>query len=123
MTWDDIRFFEPHEFDSPGKPGTGSANMKMEFVAALDEVRTACGFPLKVNSGFRTPEHNRSVGGVPDSAHVRGYAADIHAVTSRHRFAIVMAAMACGIKRVGVADTFVHLDMDPSRPERMLWVY
>lgn len=33
--------------------------------------------PLTVTSGYRCPEHNADVGGVPDSLHIKGLAADL----------------------------------------------
>lgn len=69
-----------------------TANMKgidnkptPEIEAHLDEListilqplRTAWGKPLKVNSGYRSPELNKAVGGSRTSAHLCGYAADI----------------------------------------------
>ena len=48
----------------------------------LDPVREKLGKPIKVNSGFRCPVHNRTVGGVAGSQHVRGEAADIRPVKS-----------------------------------------
>nr|DAV38671.1 MAG TPA: peptidase [Caudoviricetes sp.] len=43
----------------------------------LDGVRAIYGKPITVNSGYRCPELNRAVGGVSNSHHVKGYAADI----------------------------------------------
>lgn len=43
----------------------------------LQPLRTAWGKPLAINSGYRCPELNRAVGGVPDSQHVKGEAADV----------------------------------------------
>lgn len=43
----------------------------------LDEIREEFGAPIKVTSGFRTPYVNCEVGGVPDSFHQFGRAADI----------------------------------------------
>ncbi len=34
--------------------------------------------PIRINSGYRCPELNRAVGGVKNSQHLRGEAADIH---------------------------------------------
>ncbi len=45
--------------------------------AVLDPLREVLGRPVTVNSGFRSPELNRIVGGVPDSQHVFGQAADL----------------------------------------------
>lgn len=33
--------------------------------------------PIKINSGYRTPEYNKRIGGVPNSQHTQGFAADI----------------------------------------------
>ena len=48
----------------------------------LDPVRERYGKPIKVNSGFRCLVHNKTVGGVPNSQHVKGEAADIIPVSS-----------------------------------------
>lgn len=48
----------------------------------LDPVRERYGKPIRVNSGYRCPIHNRTVGGVPGSQHVKGEAADIIPVSS-----------------------------------------
>ena len=51
------------------------------IVALIDEVldpaREALGKPVVVNSGFRCPLHNKTVGGACNSQHVKGEAADI----------------------------------------------
>ncbi len=43
----------------------------------LQPLRTAWGKPLVINSGYRCPALNSAVGGVPDSQHVKGEAADV----------------------------------------------
>lgn len=43
----------------------------------LDPIRSLWGKPIGVNSGYRSPELNRAVGGKPTSQHLRGEAADI----------------------------------------------
>ena len=45
----------------------------------LDKVREMWGRPIGVNSGYRSPELNRAVGGAKNSQHLRGEAADINA--------------------------------------------
>lgn len=47
------------------------------LVAALDNMREMMGGPLEISCAYRCPEHNAYVGGVHDSDHVRGEAADI----------------------------------------------
>lgn len=43
----------------------------------LQPLRQAWGSPLVVSSGYRCPALNKAVGGVTNSAHLTGYAADI----------------------------------------------
>ena len=43
----------------------------------LDPTRRKLGKPIVVNSGFRCPIHNTAVGGVYNSQHVSGQAADV----------------------------------------------
>ena len=46
----------------------------------LDPLREAWGLPIRVTSGYRCPELNEEVGGVEDSWHTDGCAADITAL-------------------------------------------
>ena len=43
----------------------------------LEPVRERLGRPIIVNSGYRCPIHNAAVGGVANSQHLRGEAADL----------------------------------------------
>ncbi|MCG8329797.1 MAG: D-Ala-D-Ala carboxypeptidase family metallohydrolase [Chitinophagales bacterium] len=126
--WDDVRYFQPFEFDSPDVPGSGQKVMKLHFIKALDELRGNLGYPLQVNSGYRTPEHNARVGGVPDSAHLKGLAADIYCPTKEHLRKIVYAAREMGFRRIGQYFTvkgnyFVHLDLDDSKEYQGEWCF
>lgn len=46
-------------------------------VLVLDPIREAWGQPLMVTSGYRSPQLNAAVSGVPTSAHMEGHAVDI----------------------------------------------
>jgi zinc D-Ala-D-Ala carboxypeptidase len=122
--WAQIKFFRPEEFDDTVSPiDGGGIHMQFPFVQRLDILRHWLGYPLKINSGLRTLEHNLEVGGVAGSAHVNGWAADIYCRTSVERFRLLRAAMLLGFTRIGIGTTFVHLDMDPMKPEAVLWLY
>ena len=43
----------------------------------LEELREAVGRPLALSCAYRCPRHNAEVGGVPNSQHVDGTAADV----------------------------------------------
>ena len=120
--WLQIKHFKSAEFDDPTKPGSG-LNMKWEIVSKLDQIRERIGQPLVVMSGYRTGEHNAQVGGVDGSAHTAGFAVDIACRTSGLRFAILQAALDVGISRIGLGHTFIHLDVDPEKPQRVAWDY
>ena len=48
-----------------------------ELAKFLDELREAWGSGIRVSSGFRNDDLNKAVGGVKNSAHKTGYAADL----------------------------------------------
>ena len=70
-----MKYFRIKEFDSDIK-GSGK-NMDINFLRFIDELRKRCEFPFIVTSGYRTPEHNKRVGGIENSAHTKGLACDI----------------------------------------------
>lgn len=43
----------------------------------LEDVRNELGSPIIITSGYRCPELNKEVGGVPRSLHIQGRAVDI----------------------------------------------
>lgn len=118
-----FRYFTWSEFDSPDAPGSGERFMNPDFIRRLDRIRAAVGFPLLITSGYRTAAHNARVGGRANSAHLRGHAADIRALTDGQKRAIAQAAIAEGITRIGWGRTFIHLDVDPTLPQRVVWGY
>ena len=59
-------------------PPLARENVKALVSEVLDPVREKLGMPIVVNSGYRCEKHNKDVGGVRNSQHLRGEAADIH---------------------------------------------
>jgi zinc D-Ala-D-Ala carboxypeptidase len=115
-------YFKFSEFDSPDLPGSGMS-MQADFLTKLVEARKEANIPFHITSGFRTPVHNKKVKGEKNSAHLRGYAADIAAPTSLDRYTIITAALKVGFNRIGVGKTYVHLDNDPTLPPNVMWDY
>lgn len=122
----DLKNFKLAEFDCPSETGSG-ADMDATFLEMLDRARDISGIPYKITSGVRRKAHNESVGGKPNSSHLRGYAADIAAADSRSRFLILQGLLGAGFKRIGIAGdgkgNFIHVDNDPSKPDRVLFLY
>ncbi len=89
------------------------------LVALLSHARQLAGVPFVITCGLRTPEHNASVGGASNSAHLRGLAVDLRAHDSHSRFKILAALFAVGIRRFEVvaSDGHVHADIDSSLPQ------
>lgn len=52
-------------------------NLQALVEEVLEPVRERLGRPITVNSGYRCPIHNAAVGGVANSQHLRGEAADL----------------------------------------------
>ena len=94
-----------------------------EFIRRLDKARDFAGVPFVVTSGYRCAEHNGNVGGSPTSSHLKGVAADLSARDSVMRVRIVRALMAVGFERIGVSDSFIHVDEDTLKPEKVMWRY
>ena len=43
----------------------------------LQKIRNFINMPININSGYRSPAHNKSIGGVSNSQHVLGNASDL----------------------------------------------
>jgi len=98
--------------------------LKPDFVKLLDTLRGNCGFPFKINSGLRTKTENDALkDSVSDSSHLSGNAADIAITDSAKRFKIVSEALKLGINRIGVGETYIHLDIDTTKPANVIWHY
>ena len=98
-------------------------NMDVDFLAKLDEAREYANIPFIINSAYRSPEHNAKVGGKPGSSHIKGLAVDISAKDSRTRFLVLDALFAVGFTRIGIADSFIHVDSDIDKSQNVIWTY
>lgn len=109
--------FSKHEFDS--KDGAEMPDEVLECVKRLANylqvIRDFVEVPVNVNSGYRSPEHNKSVGGKENSYHLKGMAADIvvPGFTPDQVFEVIEYLIKeCKLPRGGMKayDTFTHWD-------------
>lgn len=114
------KYFTSSEFACPC---CNQVKMQEWFVRWLDELRDKCGFPLMINSGYRCHDHNEKIGSKVNSAHVKGLAVDISCTQSDRRYKIVKTAIELGCLRIGVGQSFIHLDMSEELPQGVFWLY
>ena len=114
-----MKFFDISEFAC--KCGCGGNEAKVALMLMLDSARGKSNTPFRITSGYRCPDHNRTVGGVDGSAHVRGYAADIRVDNNIARYTILKCLLDAGFKRIGMYDTFIHADVDGRKPQCVMW--
>ena len=98
------------------------ANMNKNFLFVLDEAREFAGIPFVINSAYRSPNHPLSVKN-PTPSHIKGLAVDIKANENATRFKIVEALISVGFTRIGIADTFIHVDLDFDKRQNIIWTY
>ena len=75
-----MKWFKDGEFRCRccgGLPPDARENIRALVEEVLDPAREILGGPVTVNSGYRCAKHNREVGGVSASQHLRGEAADV----------------------------------------------
>lgn len=115
------RHFRAGEF-FPHDPSYRYLRVSPELVRRLEEIRQALGGqPLTIHSAYRPPAYNQAVGGVSNSTHIDGLAADISVVgvsTERlHQVADQVIGDGGGVGYYP-AQQFVHLDV---RGHRARW--
>jgi hypothetical protein len=93
----------------------------LELAVRLEPVRTIFG-TITIISGYRCPNHNQQSGGKPNSAHLRGLAADIACGTDARRFTLLSALLANGFKRLGIGKAIIHADIDTITGP-VIWTY
>lgn len=115
--------FQWHEFGGTAAPDAIKTNLRRLCENLLEPLRTHLDTPIQITSGYRTPKHNRLVGGVANSAHLHGLAADF--VLSGHSSAEAQQRVCDALKQLALPfdqlilyDTFIHLALRPQGDNR-----
>lgn len=119
--------FTKREFKSKDgypMPDDVLANIK-ELASNLQVLRDFLGEPIRINSAYRSPAHNKAIGGVKNSQHVLGRAADIKVkdIETKDLYLIIDSLILDGKMKdggLGLYDTFVHYDI---RGSKARWDY
>ena len=115
-------YFHPTEFPRCNPPCKKS-DMHADTIERLNRMREIAGIPLVLNCAYRSPAHDRARGRSGTGAHTLGRAVDIRCNADATRYKIIVAALEAGFTRIGVADTFVHVDDSPTHAQRRFWPY
>ncbi|MEI4234740.1 YcbK family protein [Roseovarius sp. D22-M7] len=96
--------------------GTGELKLHPEALDTLQALRDRLGKPLIVNSAYRSPGHNRAVGGATRSKHMEGTAFDI-SMANHDPETFAVAAREVGFLGFGTypRSNFMHVDLGPAR--------
>lgn len=97
--------------------GLNDGDVHPGLVVLLEHIRARVGGPVRLNSGCRCEDHNKAEGGAKHSTHMLGQAADIRVEGGWHRRVVLDAAIFEQAEGVGLAKTFVHVDVHPGSPE------
>jgi len=115
-------YFSVHE---QGCKHCGVIRLAPGFLEKLNQLRHAVGHPMTVTSMCRCPEHNKAVGGKPDSFHLTSHSWGCCAVdismngwSSAQRWRFILTAINRGWS-IGInwKLNFVHLDRRTDYPE------
>ena len=99
----------------------GELKIESALLEALEQLRKLADKEIIVHDGYRCVTHNQEVGGVTDSEHTRGMAADIaiagFSLQQMYELALQVPTFRNG--GIGVYDScFLHLD---TRPHSARW--
>ena len=104
------------------KCGCGRDNIKEELAIKIQQVRDIRGRSIVINSGIRCEKHNGNIGASETSSHIGGWAADLGYKGSGERYQLLNAVFQI-FDRVGIAKTFIHVDVDANKTAGVVWMY
>lgn len=100
-------------------PKSAMDNLTALAVEVLQPLRNTLGKALIINSGYRSPELNKAVGGVPTSQHLKGQAADIRSNYFKPiEIARTIKDLRLPFDQVIVYPTFVHVSHNAGGRQR-----
>ena len=103
--------FLQSEFDCKCSCGETTANVALRII--LEDIRTHFSAPVSITSAKRCATHNSEVGGVIDSRHVFGEAADIQVkgVKPEVVYDYINASVYGEFVGMGLYPSFIHVDV------------
>lgn len=103
-------------------PSCSLSDMDFSFMCLLDLARGFAGVPFVLNSAYRSVDWELTHGRAGTSSHCKGVAVDIRCSSTVQRYIIVRSLILAGFSRIGISKSFVHVDLDASKPD-CIWLY
>ena len=91
-----------------------------EVAIQLQKVRDLLGKPIIITSGYRSPAHNKKIGGATYSQHLTGKAVDSKMVGVNVNKYLAYLVRYTSFNGFGIANSYIHCD---TRPNFTVWVY
>ena len=114
-----MKYFDKSEFNN-------FEMMDEKLLSMLDKMREIYGYPIKITSSYRSPEHPIEAAKKQPGEHSYGAAVDIVSDSGGKTFRLVKAAIEVGFTRIGISRKkgFIHLGIGyPGAPEKTIWTY
>lgn len=96
------------------KDGANIVLLHPALIIALQTIRDHVGKPIRVNSAFRSPAHNKAIGGASNSLHTLGLAADV-VIDGMTPIEVASLANDMGLGGIKAYPTFTHIDVGRHR--------
>ncbi|MDY0374060.1 MAG: D-Ala-D-Ala carboxypeptidase family metallohydrolase [Candidatus Izemoplasmatales bacterium] len=93
----------------------------LELLSKLEDELAKTNKTMNINSGLRCLQYNNEVGGVPNSPHVSGMAADI-VVPGMDLLDLARLCLKIGFKRIGIYPNHIHVDVATPKPSKFWYV-
>lgn len=123
MNWSKYKNFSRHEFACSH---TDKCEMDGGFMSCLQALRTDCGFPFKITSGYRSITHPIEARKSKPGEHSTGQAADI-SVELENAYKVLELAPKHGFVRIGIkqhgSGRYIHLGTNENYPNPRVWTY
>lgn len=117
IDWNKYPNFTKEEFDCHE---TSENDMQPKFMEMLQSLRARYGKPMRITSGYRSPNHSIERKKTKPGTHAQGIAADIYC-TGLDKYRLVKLAFELGFTGIGVDTNFIHLDI--SKDRCAIWSY
>ncbi len=117
-----IRSATAKRMNIPNTPNSQQIeNLRMLCNNVLEPIRSTVGLPLHIDDGYRCPALNEAVGGVSDSQHMEGKAADFVAIggtTPEEIFDMICRSSLEYDQAILEFDEWIHISYDAGHNRR-----